>query len=103
MAGFLRRYCGGSIPARAGEPIGISSLGVWVRVYPRPCGGTTSNSHETQHHSGLSPPVRGNQLSDRGVLYPSGSIPARAGEPLSVLLKLSHLAVYPRPCGGTYC
>ena len=50
---------------------------------------------------GLSPRVRGNLLEVNGVTDCLGSIPACAGEPLSVSRGPGLLAVYPRVCGGT--
>ena len=51
---------------------------------------------------GLSPRVRGNPfLGSKGHSI-SGSIPARAGEPLGGALTILILPVYPRACGGTY-
>ena len=91
----------GSIPARAGEPLGMP-------CYTAPC-------------KGLSPPVRGNLRRAIPSPGPDRSIPARAGEPpgaracpylrgLSPPVRGNHLPsglisargkVYPRPCGGT--
>ena len=51
--------------------------------------------------SGLSPRVRGN-LRRPGLHRPgNGSIPARAGEPATLLAFHNHVRVYPRACGGT--
>ena len=49
----------GSIPARAGKPMGRwRSAGVG-RVYPRPCGEARRRASITTSRMGLSPPVRG--------------------------------------------
>ena len=95
----------------------------WVaRVYPRVCGGT-SRPTETWCSAGLSPRVRGNLRARLNVVGdPCGlsprvrgnlcvgfhfayrlhrSIPACAGEPASLPLRLSPAPVYPRVCGGT--
>ena len=97
----------GSIPARAGEPQRTAySLAPKRRVYPRACGGTQLNPGQcvpvdavypracggTRYRrvramadaSGLSPRVRGNRSRMRccSLVLDSGSIPARAGEPL---------------------
>ena len=91
----------GSIPARAGEP-GARREFRWLhRVYPRPCGGTTSARHSRPHRRGLSPPVRGNRHRATGRWPLSGSIPARAGEPPGPAPRRRGPGVYPRPCGGT--
>ena len=91
----------GSIPARAGEP---SRNGASLRdfgVYPRACGGTHTPRLCRAAISGLSPRVRGNPTALLPVIAPSGSIPARAGEPMSGTLLPSAGPVYPRACGGT--
>ena len=50
---------------------------------------------------GLSPRVRGSLIPPRSSEHRLGSIPARAGEPLSYFTAQAHAAVYPRACGGT--
>ena len=50
--------------------------------------------------SGLSPRVRGNQLTERLNRDRFGSIPARAGEPFAVGKRACGFRVYPRACGG---
>ena len=65
------------------------------------CGGTRKITRESGSQVGLSPRVRGNR---RGfVLHPAPerSIPACAGEPLSVAGQGASEQVYPRVCGGT--
>ena len=78
----VERGCRGSIPARAGEPRGLSRKVQDHQVYPRACGGTLAWHSYWSTTPGLSPRVRGNLT----VLGPDGqvlgSIPARAGEPL---------------------
>ena len=70
-------------------------------VYPRACGGTARARRAMTLMLGLSPRVRGN-LSRRGRgAAASGSIPARAGEPLPPCRGSQPSAVYPRACGGT--
>ena len=51
--------------------------------------------------AGLSPRVRGNLGPDTGGFVRNGSIPARAGEPISPLTAAQVKKVYPRACGGT--
>ena len=45
--------------------------------------------------------MRGNQHFGGQTSAPSGSIPARAGEPNPTSIFFTLLAVYPRACGGT--
>ena len=93
-----------SIPACAGEPRSTACLAFLGRVYPRVCGGTGRPLPQDVPHPGLSPRVRGNP----GDGYPragctaSRSIPACAGEPLSLPHTLHPERVYPRVCGGTF-
>ncbi len=51
--------------------------------------------------AGLSPRVRGNQLSPLLFYQFQWSIPARAGEPEDSLIVAVRFTVYPRACGGT--
>ncbi len=91
----------GSIPARAGEPM------IWLVsparpvVYPRACGGTNYEPGGTFAARGLSPRVRGNPDDPRRADGRGGSIPARAGEPISKGAAQAVSEVYPRACGGT--
>ena len=50
----------GSIPACAGEPATGADIGAPFRVYPRMCGGTTTEHVTPLPTQGLSPHVRGN-------------------------------------------
>ena len=50
---------------------------------------------------GLSPRVRGNQLSTPTPADQGRSIPARAGEPSQPSRTAADVTVYPRACGGT--
>ena len=112
---------GGSIPARAGEPIpsrfSMTSKGVYPRacggtltaelnavvmpVYPRACGGTLASRRAAGTDLGLSPRVRGNLRHRLDCSHISGSIPARAGEPVGKDRVNPSPGVYPRACGGT--
>ncbi len=77
------RLIGGSIPARAGEPaLHVFSLSM-RRVYPRTCGGAASLDLSCALMAGLSPHVRGSLVQEMISGAISGSIPARAGEPLA--------------------
>ena len=95
--GGLRR----SIPAYAGEPEQDNRQRAAARVYPRVCGGTSQSPCIAAAHCGLSPRMRGNPaqaLPDESAMW---SIPAYAGEPITLAGSLNHRAVYPRVCGGT--
>ena len=91
----------GSIPARAGEPSDFSITENVIGVYPRACGGTSSGSCIFRIVTGLSPRVRGNPHHDCLPVFEPGSIPARAGEPLTRISFRVMQGVYPRACGGT--
>ena len=97
----IQIFCYGSIPAGAGEPISSFFLILEMKVYPRGCGGTWEVEPIAEEPRGLSPRVRGNPapLALGEVYY--RSIPAGAGEPASVHIRLKHPEVYPRGCGGT--
>ena len=65
------------------------------------CGGTHRHIYGDTWMEGLSPRVRGNRYGRPGCCGGSGSIPACAGEPDTVLAATGLLRVYPRVCGGT--
>ena len=110
-----------SIPAHAGEPTEIEIFNADLRVYPRPRGGTDYSCDRKQGGAGLSPPTRGNPLSNAFRRNPKGlspptrgnpparglygglprSIPAHAGEPGLDQPPEPARRVYPRPRGGT--
>ena len=90
-----------SIPACAGEPGLFTRHGIRSQVYPRVCGGTYHGARMFVGAYGLSPRVRGNLRSARGVTKTDGSIPACAGEPRRCLDSHWRHQVYPRVCGGT--
>ena len=92
---------GGSIPARAGEPVVTSRTIIQSRVYPRACGGTAATALPPDCGGGLSPRVRGNRAVDGRCAVGDGSIPARAGEPRASHPTRRPRTVYPRACGGT--
>ena len=92
---------GRSIPACAGEPVGLCRIGRINRVYPRVCGGTYRGGLPLDLICGLSPRVRGNQPQVYAMQYGERSIPACAGEPRDRAGYLAVNAVYPRVCGGT--
>ena len=90
-----------SIPACAGEPEDITRYHKPGEVYPRVCGGTSPDCNASEKYQGLSPRVRGNRRLCPQTDAPRGSIPACAGEPLSVGDWCGDRTVYPRVCGGT--
>ena len=65
------------------------------------CGGTAHAPPHAGSGTGLSPRVRGNPALAPTVIWPVGSIPACAGEPLLKCALHFHTQVYPRVCGGT--
>ena len=75
------RHNGRSIPAHAGEPLCVDTAQPRQRVYPRPRGGTMSESDNPRLRAGLSPPTRGNPLRLGRLAFGQRSIPAHAGEP----------------------
>ena len=91
----------GSIPACAGEPLGVIPRLAMAAVYPRLCGGTGVGRGAWDCAAGLSPPVRGNLICRAAKHERVRSIPACAGEPLTASLKSGIRTVYPRLCGGT--
>ena len=93
--------CLGSIPACAGEPRRRHCRQPANGVYPRVCGGTCPSATQPADRMGLSPRVRGNHRHRPHPGALGGSIPACAGEPLSVVAASGHRKVYPRVCGGT--
>ena len=91
----------GSIPARAGEPRSTCADTSRHRVYPRACGGTGLGAVDLAVLQGLSPRVRGNPVRHDYARIVAGSIPARAGEPVTGSVACALRGVYPRACGGT--
>ena len=79
------RYFLRSIPARAGEPHSAYHLCLQRTVYPRACGGTGTVMITWPEDQGLSPRVRGNLPSKQVASRSIRSIPARAGEPGSIM------------------
>ena len=98
---LIRESRRGSIPACAGEPPAKANAATWPRVYPRVCGGTSTDISNSALTQGLSPRVRGNRESIAWHCQPMGSIPACAGEPGEQRELHLFPGVYPRVCGGT--
>ena len=74
----------GSIPACAGEPYRDKAVDRRRRVYPRVCGGTQRLSLLAHRAIGLSPRVRGNPTAWSSGFPAIRSIPACAGEPVTM-------------------
>ena len=96
----LERYTR-SIPACAGQPTYSNMQSNRTRVYPRVCGATRRDAWPTAPDCGLSPRVRGNRLDGGALLRRSRSIPACAGQPIPVCVRVWLVWVYPRVCGAT--
>ena len=90
----------GSIPACAGETGQPSSGARRIAVYPRVCGGNPVQRWGERHQNGLSPRVQGKRNGGFDGLQVQRSIPACAGETLSMTIIGSFASVYPRVCGG---
>ena len=90
---------GGSIPACAGNPRGRSGATASRGVHPRVCGESTVAESIQGSQRGPSPRVRGirDVALDGGVA--TGSIPACAGNPRSVIVIRTAPRVHPRVCG----
>ena len=97
----IRSEFTGSIPALAGERKIIEMAREAGWVYPRACGGTSVKRRITLVVVGLSPRLRGNDLSRSFTRDGTGSIPALAGERICGKLRIPGNRVYPRACGGT--
>ena len=70
--------------------------------YPRSCGGTSDSLASSRTISGLSPLVRGNPIARASNMIGTGTIPARAGEPMKGRSLRLRNGDYPRSCGGTF-
>ena len=95
------RYPLGTIPACAGEPVGVCLCPCLAGDYPRVCGGTVVADALRREKDGLSPRVRGNPRQPTGHGGCPGTIPACAGEPVATLQRGDTMRDYPRVCGGT--
>ena len=91
----------GTIPACAGEPVVAAVAAGDAGDYPRVCGGTDSRARCISPRAGLSPRVRGNLVVTRTIAASMRTIPACAGEPVSLIKSRENSGDYPRVCGGT--
>ena len=90
-----------SIPACAGEAIGIGGATDGNKVYPRVCGGSPPPATPEELAEGLSPRVRGKPASVCVPCNNPRSIPACAGEAGTGMARRWWRRVYPRVCGGS--
>ena len=94
-------FCGGPIPACAGQPaMPLASRSI-TRAYPRVCGATVPWALPLLFLRGLSPRVRGNRNSRNELIRYPRPIPACAGQPLKDCLFNHRFGAYPRVCGAT--
>ncbi len=91
----------GSIPVCTGLPRSTSASQTSGRVYPRVYGATSSAAFIPLHVQGLSPCVRGYQLSESPKPCSMGSIPVCTGLPMPEALPAILVLVYPRVYGAT--
>ena len=90
-----------SIPAWAGQPVGSPSSALEKSVYPRVGGATCSASWKMSAWTGLSPRGRGNPLILGEPVHRMRSIPAWAGQPITISSSICLPLVYPRVGGAT--
>jgi len=90
----------GSIPASAGETLCPGASGSSRRVHPRECGGNGWIRTRAFLSAGPSPRVRGKRYVVRARGVEDRSIPASAGETVSLDLLDEREQVHPRECGG---
>src|SRR5690606_24652279 len=83
------------------EPKTPRPLRCFARVYPRSRGGTLLSLLHDRPRPGLSPLARGNRGGAIGPATSRRSIPARAGEPVTITCLSGAFTVYPRSRGGT--
>ena len=92
----------GPIPARTGQPIPNSPVGVGQRAYPRSHGATRIGALLHLAVEGLSPLARGN-LNFKPVPDDAyGPIPARTGQPGVARYGAARYGAYPRSHGATF-
>ena len=90
-----------SIPACAGEALGMQPRNAPNAVYPRVCGGSIPLNAGGPDCCGLSPRVRGKHPGGATRAVRLGSIPACAGEACTWTNRHRGRRVYPRVCGGS--
>ena len=90
----------GSIPARAGQPLGKAPRRVPSRVHPRSRGAAPRVAGLLCTQPGPSPLARGSHHASRVEHNRRGSIPARAGQPCLLVLPHRTPRVHPRSRGA---
>ena len=90
----------GSIPAHAGETLGLGLLPLPCEVDPRACGGDTLMHGLRSREEGRSPRMRGRRGERQSDAGGERSIPAHAGETLRQPTSSTISRVDPRACGG---
>lgn len=86
-------------PAHAGNPPQPSAPKQALAAYPRPRGESHLLKPASYTQTGLPPPTRGTPAITSLLTRPSGTIPARAGNPSAVFAGVSRYPDYPRPRG----
>ena len=89
-----------SIPAWAGEPLGVVRTAGGLQVHPRVGGGAWMNPPYSLTGLGPSPRGRGSPLARHVLEAHPGSIPAWAGEPSGTCSSSWPSRVHPRVGGG---
>ena len=100
-SGARRRAGSGPTPARAGQPMSLTSTEECRGAYPRACGATREMSFVTIVVEGLPPRVRGNLGGREAEVALHRPTPARAGQPAAPRRSPSPSSAYPRACGAT--
>ncbi len=92
-------HLGRTIPARAGNTIGIVLMRRSAWDHPRSRGEHTSFLFDELTSTGPSPLARGTRMLDEGASYSSGTIPARAGNTIRRPERLCIRRDHPRSRG----
>ncbi len=100
MAPLMPRNTGRSIPAGAGETKWKECKCFMIKVDPRGCGGDWNKNFEEVHTAGRSPRVRGRPSGPDADSRIVRSIPAGAGETITMPAIYYRDVVDPRGCGG---
>ena len=97
---YVSRQHRGSIPAHAGQPMGQAEVEAFLKVHPRSRGAAAKWSIDIAGLQGPSPLTRGSPDQAQDALLRSGSIPAHAGQPLTLTQCWSKPWVHPRSRGA---
>ena len=93
-------YCGGLIPASAGQTTRKNPNQNTTRAHPRECGADLRSTAPTAPSQGSSPRVRGRLLLVFVYLGGLGLIPASAGQTDGADPRRRQLWAHPRECGA---